>query len=922
MENNNDKALEIAEVIEKHRKGELKMYAINNAVGMANVYHFGKEQRLWLVHNENFRGSTILPDAFGSSVVYSGPRTTYQEDGLPVYKNTRIGEIIIRNSTGSHEVMTPKGLCEITVYNNAFYGPAESPRYACDITINLNEKKPRYYRDLTEIIKRIDDLDKTIIEAEKQKKVEEELIEQQKTHDTQRRDALIEKIQKTKQEKEEAFSKMQSFIRKSAELRYQPILDPWQEEVKRSFLFDATMAIDGGPGTGKTTSLIQRMKFLTDSYALEEYLPNLSKVQKDKLTDTGNWIFYSPSQLLKQYLKNNMSREGLLANDDTVKVWENQKTTLIKKYNLINSDTQNPFLVLRKRADENFLPYDDKRLKKVIQAFETFFLNHQNEKLNKLIALDVSPFKWKNEGKSIQGYINRQDKAYDLEGLIRLYFNIEENFALEVKDITKPFNKLLTDAAGDVFVRVERNQDIIERLTALFDKWKKESSQEEDAELSDIDDVIEEENELEEQENDFEIVLLRKLKTLIRKAALIPYDKNYRLAKRDKELTDLVEKVININSVANFTEIGQLSFFTKYFDRITKGIRGNLVSEIPMLYKAFRKKALKDKVLPLKMDILQHIVEKESEKNKRIHPEEQAFLIYFINNLIKRSYKVSKLKTNAINHPYFEAYREMCKPVIGIDEATDFHLIDLLCIYSLGDAEISSVTFSGDLMQRLTNVGIRDWSELKTFIPKFEVKELLFSYRQSPTLLQLAQNIYQIATSKKAEYLSYMDFDEKEPKPLLYVNEDEEESIKWIANRILEIYTAYGNNIPSIAVFLPEENKLQDFASKLGDVDELADVDIKVMACSNGQILGDDNTVRVFSIEFIKGLEFEAVFFHHIDEVINNYSTDLMFKNLYVGLSRATFYLGITSKVQVDEIAQLPKMVNNNDGNWKISKTN
>src|SRR5690606_32778395 len=125
-------------------------------------------------------------------------------------------------------------------------------------------------------------------------------------------------------------------------------------------------------------------------------------------------------------------------------------------------------------------------------------------------------------------------------------------------------------------------------------------------------------------------------------------------------------------------------------------IRANLIAEIPPLYKAFRKNALKEKILPFNMTLLQHIVEKESERNKRIHSEEQAFLIFFINGLIKKSYKVSKIKTKSITHPYFEAYREMCKPVIGIDEATDFHLIDLLCMHSLGDEEISSVTFSGD----------------------------------------------------------------------------------------------------------------------------------------------------------------------------------------------------------------------------------
>ena len=75
----------------------------------------------------------------------------------------------------------------------------------------------------------------------------------------------------------------------------------------------------------------------------------------------------------------------------------------------------------------------------------------------------------------------------------------------------------------------------------------------------------------------------------------------------------------------------------------------------------------------------------------------------------------------------------------------------------------------------------------------------------------------------------------------------------------------------------------------------MSDVGFLVKACRNGEVLGDKNTVRIFSIDKIKGLEFEAVFFHNLDELQNqNLSNDLLLKYLYVGLSRATFYLGLT----------------------------
>src|SRR5690606_23726092 len=113
MENNDDKVLEIAEVIEKHRKGELKMYARNNAIGMANVYCFNQERRFWIVNNENNRGRSETRDFTGNPVSISGPVTTLEKDGQPIFKNTKIGEIIIRHSTGTHEVISPNGLFDL-----------------------------------------------------------------------------------------------------------------------------------------------------------------------------------------------------------------------------------------------------------------------------------------------------------------------------------------------------------------------------------------------------------------------------------------------------------------------------------------------------------------------------------------------------------------------------------------------------------------------------------------------------------------------------------------------------------------------------------------------------------------------------------------------------------------------------------------
>ena len=183
--------------------------------------------------------------------------------------------------------------------------------------------------------------------------------------------------------------------------------------------------------------------------------------------------------------------------------------------------------------------------------------------------------------------------------------------------------------------------------------------------------------------------------------------------------------------------------------------------------------------------------------------------------------------------------------------------------------------------------------------------------------MEIAEKIYNVGTNSNAEYASFMEKDANEPQPLLYIDEDEDERVEWISQRVLEIYRAYGSSIPSIAIFLKREDQLESFARKLGNIDRLADVDIRVKACNNGQVLGDENTIRVFSIDYIKGLEFEAVFFHDIDQLYDASDKDLILKNLYVGLSRASFYLGVTAPENVDQLSFLDPYFKK-EGDWKI----
>ena len=80
----------------------------------------------------------------------------------------------------------------------------------------------------------------------------------------------------------------------------------------------------------------------------------------------------------------------------------------------------------------------------------------------------------------------------------------------------------------------------------------------------------------------------------------------------------------------------------------------------------------------------------------------------------------------------------------------------------------------------------------------------------------------------------------------------------------------------------------------------LAERNLQVVGCRYGRDVGNAQEVRVFDIGHIKGLEFEAVFFISVDDLAKRVP-DLFHKFIYVGLTRAATFLGVTCKTSLPE---------------------
>ena len=140
------------------------------------------------------------------------------------------------------------------------------------------------------------------------------------------------------------------------------------------------------------------------------------------------------------------------------------------------------------------------------------------------------------------------------------------------------------------------------------------------------------------------------------------------------------------------------------------------------------------------------------------------------------------------------------------------------------------------------------------------------------------------------------------PEAIAYISNDLHDKIDWLEDRIKEIYRAYGNSLPSIAIFLSDEQRVYNFTQLLKGTDFFEDNGIKVIDGSQGETLGTSEQVRVFPIDKVKGMEFDVVFFIDIDDKL--WDIDLLKRYMYVGVSRAAFFLGVTLTHDDPEITQ------------------
>ena len=828
----------------------------------------------------------------------------------------------------------------MSIHNHATYKPDFSAT-AHEITINIDGNANSYcFQNLTDLIgqqreqrKRLKELleeeenarkqkEEAKLAAEKaaqekaRKEEEERLREEARRLEEEEKKAALErvKLEKDLEESKLKFKQTQSFIIKDLSLRDQHFLDIAQDDAKRSHLYDGVpLVIEGGPGTGKTTTMIQRLKFLISPQSLEEYSAPLSEAQIIALTDVNvrdrNWLYFSPTDKLLYYLQANMQGEYLNANEDNTTTLDNFRHKMLMAYKLRKPESDGPFKLYKiKSAEEKTLIID---AQKAIKAFESFCISNISSILLNAYKLKTSDFSWHELALSIKAYCKKAENIKDIDALIRLLNSLYDNERRSVATIEMQLNEELGKNALIVKNKIDEDDETKSKVISLFEKWRQETiiTQDDEVDEDSMDEAEDEEEEL--AAVSYDTKLYQQIKPILKKTGLKKYDSKQKLTKRQNELFVIIEPYIDS---INTETIGELSWFTKNYAFFCRGVESNLLNQIPRLYKLFRKKQIETGNKAFNIKLLEKIQNKDS--GKRLHPEELELIVGFINNMLLGIYKKSQVRFKGMNNKYVEAYKENVKPVIGIDEATDYSVIDYYFMTSFHHYDYSSITLCGDIMQGLNDNGIKNWNQLKDFVlPNLSIIELKTSYRQLPTLLDMTKQMYIDDRGVEAPYSTKKIRSESEPAPICFVSDDEDEKAEWIAKRIIEVYKSYNETMPSVAIFVGDSVDIKNLVDLINDQDYLNG--IQIYDCSENRTAPSTKAVRVFRLSEVKGMEFEVVFFYDIDAALSECSTDIMRRYLYVGASRATTHLAATF-TQEEGNEDVIKYFDRTKSDWKL----
>lgn len=661
-------------------------------------------------------------------------------------------------------------------------------------------------------------------------------------------------------------------VRTAMGLRDQPILDKFQGEIFR-LPIESQLIILGPPGTGKTTTLIKRLGQKLDVDALDPRERQVVSGAAQMDVHENSWLMFTPSELLKHYLREAFNREEIPTPEARIQTWETYRVNIARNTLGILRSANGGRYTLRPDADymtEGLL--EDAR--DWFDAFREFHNNRLRKQLKdgSGMAAEAAPAATAAIARSLVELADSLD-ARDWMAIYRDLDAREADFRAVLEESRAVTDRLLKGARNSLY---NADKEVFARLALFLENLQQDDEPDDDEEF-DNDEADGFGEQTGQTAGDIQNAVKAYLSAL---RALSRSRYRNRAMPKDSRAARVVAWLDGkLPPEAVLIEIGQRTSFQNGLRRFINASR-RYVSDVPRSYLAFRK---------------ENVGRTEFYKNAPTSPrhlspvELDAVVLLMLRNC--RSLLAQSFVARNVDSQRFEVIKRVSslfRTQIMVDEATDLSTLQLACMEGLASLPGRSFFACGDFNQRITDSGIRSTDQLAWVSPRITAKRIKFIYRQSRSLNEFAGELLEIMggdMSTRGELPEDSTHEGVKPALLEHAGTD---TAAWIAQRIMEVERTV-RQMPTIAVLV---NSKEDVAPMAGNLTKyLQPVNLKAVACDE-RVLGEGTDVRVFEVRHIKGLEFEAVFFADVDGLAK-LKPDLFHRYLYVGATRAATYLGM-----------------------------